>query len=504
MHALPARVDTGAPARAPARSRCLAEGAAVPATLSPTREMARRRVVRLVFLIYTLAIFEGALRKYVLPQFGQYIFFIRDPFLLWAYVIAARWKLWPRGDAMLRIALWGAGLGAVLLILQMAFGLPSDFRLLLGAYGWRAYFFYVPLAFLVGAQFSRDDLMRLAKWTLLLAVPIALLVAAQFFSPPDAMVNVGTAEDKLLQFRDLTIDTAHVRPAGPFSSNAGLQQFATTAFALLLGLAIMPSSQRRLGMVTLLAGGGAVLTCIALSGSRGTIVQTAMILVFSLPVALLGRGTTMRTRAALIPIALGIAAVVLYPILFPEGFAAFTSRWDTAARDESGIQGGVFGRALIGFVDFTRLIDAVPPLGFGLGFGGNAAILMKATIDGVQPGAYAETDYARHMVDLGVACGVAYIVFRFAFVLWLLRRVLRATRRSASPLPMMLFAYAGYVTLLGQITGNGSINVYGWLFTGLCLAACRVATAPVPAFAPAAPPAARMATRPRAPRGSAP
>jgi len=53
--------------------------------------------------------------------------------------------------------------------------------------------------------------------------------------------------------------------------------------------------------------------------------------------------------------------------------------------------------------------------------------------------------------------------------------VVRATRRSGDPLPMMLFAYAGYVILIGQITGNGSINFYGWLFTGVCLAACRVA-----------------------------
>jgi len=39
----------------------------------------------------------------------------------------------------------------------------------------------------------------------------------------------------------------------------------------------------------------------------------------------------------------------------------------------------------------------------------------------------------------------------------------------------MLLSYAVYVVLLGQVTGNGSINVYGWLFTGLCIAAAREA-----------------------------
>ena len=493
MPALPVRAD--AASRAPRRFARVAPAAPAGAARSPARELARRRVVRLVFVVYLLAIFEGALRKYVLPEFGQYIFFVRDPFVAWAYVIATRAGLWPRGEVLWRVTQWAALLGVVLLILQLAFGPPSDLRLLLGVYGWRAYFFYTPLAFLVGAQFEREDLLRLARLTLLLAVPISLLVAVQFFSAPGAAVNVGTADDKLLQFQGLVVDTTHVRPAGPFSSNVGQQQLDNTAFAMLLALVILPAARRRIVLPTLLAGGGAVLTCVALSGSRGTILQTAMILLFALPLALLVRDAATRARAALIPLVLGVGAVLLYPVVFPESFAAFTLRWTTAAHDESDV-GGVFGRALLGFTDFLRLTDAVPPLGLGLGFGGNAATLLKATIDGVRPDAYAETDYARHMVDLGVFFGVLYITFRLVFVAWLLRRVVRATRRSGDPLPMMLFAYAGYVILIGQITGNGSINLYGWLFSGVCLAACRVALVAAPGRAlPTPRPLRRRAAR---------
>jgi hypothetical protein len=463
---------------------------------APARERARRRLVRLVLAIYLMAIFEGALRKYVFPQFGQFIFFIRDPFVLWAYLLATRWQLWPRRDAMFRLACGFVVGGVLLLILQNAFAPPSDLRLLLGVYGWRAYFYYVPLAFLVGAQFRRDDLLRLARLTLLLAVPIAVLVAAQFFSPPGAAVNVGTSENQALQFRDLTVDVTHIRAAGTFSSNVGQQQFVTTAFAMLLALLMMPATQRHFGALGMLAATGAILTCIALGGSRGTTLQCVMILLFSLPIAMLGRGTALRTRALLLPTALAIVAVLLYPVIFPEGFAVFVQRWQTAAVDERGFQGGVFGRALFGFVDFLRLVDTVPPLGYGLGFGGNASNLLQATVDGVRPGLLAETDYARHMVDMGPVCGLFYIGFRVALVAALLSRVVRATRRSGDPLPMMLFGYAGYVTLLSQITGNGSINVYGWLFTGLCLAACRVA-APATAWSPVRVPAL---ARPRARR----
>ena len=489
MHALPARAD--ATSRSPRRFAPIAGRAAKVGVMSPARELARRRVVRLVFAVYLLAIFEGALRKYVLPEFGQYIFFVRDPLVAWAFVIATRWRLWPRRELLWGVTQAAAVLGGVLLVLQVAFGPPSDLRLLLGAYGWRAYFFYTPLAFLVGTTFERDDLRRLARVTLLLAVPIAVLVTAQFFSSPDAPINVGTAEDKLLQFQNLVVDTTHVRPAGPFSSNVGQGQFDATAFAMLLALMVTPAVRRRVGLPTLVVGGAAVLACVALSGSRGTMLQVGMVLAFAVPLALLVRGGFTRTRAALIPAAIGIGAVVLYPIVFPESFAAFMLRWNTAASNESEV-GGVFGRALLGIVDFTRLTDVVPPLGFGLGFGGNAAVVLKATIDGVQPGVYAESDFSRHMVDLGPFLGILYIAFRVAFVGWLLQRVVRATWRSSDPLPLMLFGYVGYVILVGQITGNGSINIYGWLFAGVCIAACRAASAPV-AAAIAAP--ARMPGR---------
>src|ERR1700754_4168105 len=122
MHALPARAD--AASRGPRRRVPAMAPAAV--ARSPAREQARRRVVLLVFVVYLLAIFEGSLRKYVLPGFGQYIFFVRDPFVAWAYLIAARAQLWPRGEALWRVAQWAAVLGVALLILQIAFGPPSD------------------------------------------------------------------------------------------------------------------------------------------------------------------------------------------------------------------------------------------------------------------------------------------------------------------------------------------------------------------------------------------
>lgn len=462
-----ARASAGSGAAAPAWSR------EAPAAISGERERARRRFVSAVLVIYLLAIFEGSLRKYVAPQFGQYIFFIRDPVVLYAYVLCTRHALWPRQSPMFVASVALALLGLVWLVLQSALGGYSDTRLLLGVYGWRSYFFYAPLAFAIGAQFGRDDLLRLARITLWLTVPIAVLVAAQFFSPISSPINVGISAEKELQFAGLGLDAERVRASGPFTSGVGLQQFLATALAFVLALAIRPAARGVLGPMSLVVFAAATLSSVALSGSRGTMLQCALVGAGALAYGVVGRGAAAKARALAVPLALAGLAVVLYPVLFPEGFESFSNRWVAAAAVESGFQGGVFGRALYGFVDFLRLFGEVPVFGYGLGYGGNASILLHAKVDGVEPGQLAETDFARHMVDLGPVFGLGYIAFRAVLAAWLAKNVLAATRRVPDPLPMMLFAFAGYVLVLGQLTGHGSINVYGWLFTGLCLAACR-------------------------------
>ena len=58
------------------------------------KERARKWIVTLIFIVYWLLIFEGALRKWALPEAHSILFFIRDPFVLAAYVLTVKYKLW--------------------------------------------------------------------------------------------------------------------------------------------------------------------------------------------------------------------------------------------------------------------------------------------------------------------------------------------------------------------------------------------------------------------------
>jgi len=302
-------------------------------------------------------------------------------------------------------------------------------------------------------------------------VPIGVLVAVQFWSPLNSAINVGIASDTALQFHGLGLTGEHTRPMGTFSSGAGQIQFVASAFAILLAFFIMPGRTRPVGRWLLLFAAGGLMTSLALGGSRATVLHCVLIGLIGMGLGLIGRSAALKARAIALPLLLGAALVLLYPILFPEGFEAFTARWDTAAKAESSFEGGVFGRALYGMVDFVRLLDDTPLLGYGLGFGGNASTTLGIKIDGVNPISLAETDWARHIVDLGPVFGIFYIALRVALTIWVGVLVLRATRRGAGPLPLLLYAYAGYVLLLGQITGQGAINAYAWLFTGFTIAA---------------------------------
>jgi hypothetical protein len=451
-------------------------------------ERSRRWIVGLAIVVILLLVFEGALRKWVLPSQGRLLFFVRDPFVLSIYVLALASGWWPRGRALLVAGLAFAAVGLLLAGVQMMGGAAAvGQQLLLGAYGWRNYFLYVPLLFVIGATFRRADVQRVGKLVLLLSVPIAVLVVLQFFAPQGAPINVGIADDASLQFRGLGLGGGRTRPMGPFTSDVGQREFTVVAIAFVIAAWLASPARRALPRWLLLAGTCGALVCLGVGASRGAMLHVGLLLAAAIGSALLMRAGAATLRALLLIPAATAAAYFLYPVIVPEAHEAFTARWQMAAAIESQQFGfGVLGRALYGLVDFAKLIGSAPPLGYGLGFGGNARLLLGIEIDGFE--GWAESDWARHVVDLGPLFGPLYIAFRIAVAAWLLTLALRALRSRGDPLPLMLAVYACVQILQGQLTGHGSVHGFAWVFGGLALAAA----------------AAREADGPSAPRGPSP
>jgi len=436
-------------------------------------ERSRRQIVALVLVFYLLLIFEGALRKWVLTSYGQLLFFIRDPVVLLIYWLALRRSFFPRGSIMLGT---GVVLGVVGLLVAatQAVGVAAgiDKWPLLAAYGWRNYFLYIPLPFVIAQVMEQRDLQRIAKLTFLLAVPIAMLVVLQFRSPLDSPINVGFGATLAEQFHGLAVDQFHTRPMGTFTSDVGQTHFTVSGFAFLIALWVAPAARRYLKLWQLVIATCALLTCLALSNSRGAMVTTGIVLITAVVSGAIVGKSGSAARAILIPLTLAVGAAVLYPIVFPEGYATFTNRWLQAQAVESQqFSGGIFGRAFYPFYDFFSLMSSTPLTGYGLGLAGNASLTLGVTIPGFT--GWAESDWARHIVDLGPIVGVVFIFYRIALFGWLAKCCLAGARAGGLQLPLLLFIFCGTDLLYGQLTGHGTVNGYAWLFAGFALAAAN-------------------------------
>ena len=112
----------------------------MPVAFGTIEESHRRVVVRLVFTIYLLAIFEGVLRKWILPQWGRPLFFIRDPFVLSIYLLVFSKRTRFRTGFLEVGCLFGV-VGLILIVGQRIWGAPEQDLLppVFVVYGWRNY-----------------------------------------------------------------------------------------------------------------------------------------------------------------------------------------------------------------------------------------------------------------------------------------------------------------------------------------------------------------------------
>jgi hypothetical protein len=437
-------------------------------------ERQRRLLVRCILLLFMLMIVEGVLRKWVLPQYSRYLYFLRDPLVLITYVLAARYGAFRRVPSLFAAGLALAAMASVLVFLQAIVSPVPNFTMY-AAYGWRNYFLYLPLAFLIATQLQSGDIRALCRLSII-ALSLASCVAVlQFFSAPDAAINVGIADDAALQFTNLPSARGHVRPAGLFTSIMGMIHLTTSTLALVLPLWIQTRARRRVPQWMLLAGALAVAASLAVSGSRGMYMQVALVMAAAAFSSALLRKAGQKARAVALPAVIALAFMLLFPILSPEGYETISTRWEQAQQSESthGVD-NIVERFAVGLLDFLRVIGDVPLVGFGLGLGGNAAAILGAGSTATASIPYTESDWSRHMVDLGPILGFTFLVYRIVVVVWLAIGSIRATIRTTSPLPMTLFGYVGIVLFSAQITGNGVVNAFCWFYVGVCMASWKI------------------------------
>ncbi len=415
---------------------------------------------RLIWIYFWLLIFEGALRKWIVPQLATPLLIARDPVVIYAYFLALKEGLFPRDRFTTGIIV----LGFLSLFASIVTAIAAiDSNLAVIVYGLRTNFLHLPFIFLVPRVFSRSDVINIGRWVLILTVPMAVLMVVQFYAPSSAFINKAATEGGA----QITSVGGRVRPPGTFSYILGsAQYFSLVASFLLYGLTQPGSYPTWL----LTAAGFGTVSALAVSGSRTALASVVVVVMLLLIGLLLKPGLIAKSYNLLLlgaVIILGLSSTTFFSFL-GEGVSVFSTRIENAGANEGGGVGFV-ARFLEGFTEPFAQFYTTPLLGYGLGMGtGAGAALMNRTGEFL----LAEGEWARVILESGPILGLAYIICRLLLVAWLGWICFRVVSYSGNILPLLLFGACALIILNGQF-GFGSTLGFAAFIGGLCLAACR-------------------------------
>jgi len=409
----------------------------------------------LIWTYFLLLMTEGILRKWVLPGLSNPLLFVRDPVLLAIYVLALTQGL-PLFNGYV-IALGIVGICAII-----AGQLTGIGTLLVTAYGIDANFLHIPLIFVVPAVLKRSDVVKIGRWFLIIAVPMAVLMTQQFRSPPDAWINCGAGGSTGAQIEAVM---GKIRPPGFFTFITGAAQFYAFATAFLIYGMLRKGTYNN---ALLYSCGLAIMVATAVSTSRLMLGGVAVVFLMIGVIAIFDKAVLNGAARLLLPI--GIAFLIATNLdVFHEGTMVFEARLEVTGDVQAGALGAATSWSERTFSDFSTGVLAMglsPLFGMGLGVGTNVgAVLLSGTVGFL----VAEGEWARIILEIGPVLGFLYLAIRIAILIRMGAEAVKSAR-IGNFLPMLLLGAGGLLVLDGQFRQGTTVG-FAVLGAGLCLAA---------------------------------
>lgn len=410
-----------------------------------------RLLKQLIWLYFWLVIFEGALRKWVLPGLATPLLLVRDPLVIVALVMGlTSGKLKFNGYLMTATVL---AVMAPLMAVTLGHG-----NFIVAAFGWRTNFLHLPFIFLIGRVFTGEDVKKMGRWFLILSVPMVILMAAQFYSPQGSLVNIGVGGEGDAGFSGAL---GYRRPPGTFSFSNGLGLFFPLVAAFALAEIMQPQKSSK---SFALAAGLATLAALPISISRSMVLGVALVgLGAVLALVRSGRSIRRLINTAAMLVILGLLSSFIPGMEKPR--EAFMSRWDASTTDRGGFQEAIVGRVIN---DLTAgLLDPQEKwiTGVGLGMGTNAGAKL---LTGTQTFLVSEAEWGRLTGEMGMPLGLLFILVRVVLTISLFRSAWKAARRGETLALPLWFATA--IHLMQGQWGQPTALGFSTLGAGLLMA----------------------------------
>ena len=420
-----------------------------------------KRIKQIIWIYFLLLIFEGALRKWIVPELSTPLLVVRDPIALWLIIICFKnhvfkmnfyiWAMWFIGYVAFVLAIyWGHGNSTVAL------------------FGARVFIVHFPLIFIIGRVFDYRDVIKMGKAMLWLIPPMTILTIIQFYSPQSSWVNRGVAGN--LEGAGFAGALGFYRPPGTFSFTTGLSLFFGFGASYLFFFWVDAAKTVKKWFLLIITG--FYLIVVPFTISRTLFLETGISGFFALFVAFKSPKKLVRILLALSSSAILFLAIGDLPT-FQSSLEAFSVRFNQANEVEGGLfQGVIIDRFLGGLVGAVSSSGDLPFWGYGIGAGSNAGLALLSMGAAFSGNAITvEADWGKHVAEMGILLGSTVIGVRILLTLDLTVKCIRALAKG-NTLPWMLLSF-GFLSVLqglwSQPTGLGFAVLSG----GLILAASK-------------------------------
>ncbi len=409
-----------------------------------------------IWLYFLLLIFEGALRKWVLPSLAAPLLVVRDPVAFALLIVTYHKGFFPKSNLIPVFIITST----IAFFMTLLFGHGNLF---VAVYGLRIFLIHVPFMFLVGKIFNKKDVIKIGKVILWIAVPMTILIALQFFSPQSAWVNRGIGGD--MEGAGFSGALGYARPPGTFSFTNGTSLF----YGLLTPFICYFWLQRNkiIPPWILLAASIGLLAAIPLSISRGLFFQIGISVLFALFIVIKRPGQ-LGSIAVTFVVFLLMVMILNNFTFFQTAVEAFATRFERANNIEGGVEGILVERFLGGMYRAVFEEQEIPFWGHGLGMGTNVGAML---LSGRLAFLISEGEWGRIIGEMGFFLGIIIILLRIVTVI---KMGIYSFRRLAlnNLLPWLLFSFSALNVLQGQWSQPTSLG-FAVLSGGLVIAALK-------------------------------
>jgi len=354
-----------------------------------------------IWLYFLLWIFEGALRKWILPSLATPLLVVRDPIAIYIIVKAINTNLkFINGYIVFSFIIT-----ILAFVITLTFG-HSD--LLVGLYGARIMLFHFPLIFIIGSVFVKEDVLKMGQVLLVINLLMTVIVYLQFSSPQTAFINVGLGGEGSAGFSG---SMGYSRPPGTFSFTTGL-----TSYYILVSVFVFYFwlSKESCSKILLISSTLALIIALPLTVSRTAVGGVVLVGFFSF----IGSSTSFKSIFRLLFVVLLIISLFVLlqktTSVFNLGTEVFINRVEEANDIDKEQNTSFVERALEGFTEpIVNLVKS--PLFVGnLGMGTNAGSQM---LTGKVKFLISESELGRLAGEQGLVLGGGLIALRLLLAL---------------------------------------------------------------------------------------